>query len=785
MDKKIGGSIIFGLFLIFGLIGLTQFVIGVESSESTSTTDVLGQVNVSLTGDGYSNDSYTLGGASELVNVTIIYGLDNATVNGNITNITISWDAAANYTFQGFVSVNTTGAIVDFEGACTDEAGCDTFNSSTEFSNVTLNQHNNIGDWTCRNLTEVIINCNNASDNDGLGPMNTSLQIFFNVTAVSAVENAVDWNVTVNMNVSALEDMGNSTTLNTYIDGLPPRITQLNITDGNVTLYNGTDGILNNFNISDEWTLSPNGALVIFATVNDLNADTIQGTPTLRLFYNTTADVADDGNLTALGNSGNGSTAVNDADASFVDAVVVNTWRADKFNDMDTLSALLKWTIPQSAFTDGYTNFTRFQVLLNDSYNFGAVVQEDAKGDGVNASFKVATNSSIIPVIQSFNITDGTNTVSNGNMLNASYLAAGNWTATVHISGLGVTNVSILFNETSFVNNPTDLSLGAPFINGLVLNVADEFTEATVENVIRNQSNYNPTSANNVGWATNLEIVGGNDTLTLVFVAVVNGSLSGGNNEEQTFNTSQANFSIVAGPYSVSVDATAPTPALNTPSNRGISTSDSIEYTCTANEGGSGTAKYSWYLKKPGASSYTLIAEETKSSGTDVQKFSGSDITIAGTYTVRCEVTDAVNNANSVDTTSTNDFTVSITSSSSGGGSGGGSSSGGEAIVSFDADLSQVNQASFKASQGRVKTFSFDGATKHTVTFNEIRNDGVTLIIASTPITVNLKIGESKLVDVNADGTEDIKAILNSVENDVADVMITKIQAGADKIKAL
>src|SRR3989344_9044706 len=120
MDKKIGGSIIFGLFLIFGLIGLTQFVIGVESSESTSTTDVLGQVNVSLTGDGYSNDSYTLGGASELVNVTILYGLDNATVNGNITNITIEWDAAANYTFQGFVSVNTTGAIVDFEGACTD-----------------------------------------------------------------------------------------------------------------------------------------------------------------------------------------------------------------------------------------------------------------------------------------------------------------------------------------------------------------------------------------------------------------------------------------------------------------------------------------------------------------------------------------------------------------------------------------------------------------------------------------------------------------------------------------
>src|SRR3989344_3087110 len=206
MDKKIGGSIIFGLFLIFGLIGLTQFVIGVESSESTSITDVLGQVNVSLTGDGYSNDSYTLGGASEVVNITILYGLDNSTVNGNITNITIEWDAGANYTFQGWNSFNTSGAFADFEGACTEiGAACDIAadnTTATAFSNVTLNQHGGVGDWVCFNSSATSINCRNATDNDGLGPMNTSLQIFFNVTAASAVENVVDWNVTVRFNES-------------------------------------------------------------------------------------------------------------------------------------------------------------------------------------------------------------------------------------------------------------------------------------------------------------------------------------------------------------------------------------------------------------------------------------------------------------------------------------------------------------------------------------------------------------------------------------------------------
>lgn len=800
MDKKVGVSILYGLILLVGLIGVTKFAISFGDdtfrSESASVTDVLGQVNVSLWGDGYSNDSYTKGGASEMVNVTILYGLDNSTVNGNITNITIEWDAAANYTFLGFVGANfSNGVDFEFVGACTDDglglAGkCDTFNSSTEFDNVTLNQHGGIGEWVCRNLTDTMINCNNATDNDGLSSINTSLQIFFNVTAAADVENDVVWNITTYMNVSDLNSIGNSTNLSTFIDGLPPQITDINITDGNITLYNATQlGNKNDFNISDEYTLSPNAALTILASVYDLNLDGIQGTGTLRLYYNNTAtgvgDTGGSGNLTALGNSGKGSTA-EVANASFVDGVIVNTWRSDKVVDRVTSSALVSWTIPQLSGDDIF-NITKFQFLLNDSYDLGIVVQEDAKTDGIDAPFTVSRNSSIIPLVQSFNITqdDGT-AVLNGNLVNNSFLAAGNWTITADISGKGVTNVSIFYNETgNFGDMP---SVGAPFINGVIPSASDEITEATPNYVVRNTSGYAFNAADTVGWTTNLEINSVNDTNLITFVVVVNGSLMGGiEGDEQIigFNTSAANFSVVAGPYYIKVDASAPAPELNTPTTRGISTGDSIEYKCTANEPASGVQKYIWYLKKPGSdNTYTKISEVTTSDSTNTKKFSGTDINTVGTYTVRCEVTDNVGNVNYKDTTGSNDFTVSI-SSSGGGSSGGGSGGGGAgAAVSFDVDFTAAPQATFKASQGRVKSFSFDGVTKHTITFNEITADGATLVIASDPITVKLNAGQSKSVDVNADGADDMKVQLNGVDNGVADVTVTKLEAGAAKVRA-
>ena len=47
-----------------------------------------------------------------------------------------------------------------------------------------------------------------------------------------------------------------------------------------------------------------------------------------------------------------------------------------------------------------------------------------------------------------------------------------------------------------------------------------------------------------------------------------------------------------------------------------------------------------------------------------------------------------------------------------------------------------------------------------------------------------MNTGQSKSVDVNADGADDMKVQLNSVDNGVADVTVTKLEEGAAKIKA-
>src|SRR3989344_239444 len=603
MDKKIGGSIIFGLFLVFGLIGLTQYVIGAEVS-SDLTTDVLGNASISLVGDGFSNESFTKGNLQETVNVTVYYGLTSGT--DNITSVNISW--VGNFTFNYFVDIVDSQIIF----------GDSELNAT--LNNTVMNDA--VGDWSCINQSLILIGCTNNSAASALGPNNATIIIRFNVTADSSTEDIADWNITVYAGDAGLATSPNSTILNTNVDGLSPRITDINITDGNITLINGTGfEASSTLVINDTWRLTSNADLIVFASVQDLNADS---SATLQLVYNGT-DNNQESNYTSIPGSNIGSQAVVNESGTIVNGVIVDSWKTAKANDANTLSALVKWTIPQSILING--NITNFQFLLNDSYDQGRAQGDGAEGGEERKSFKVETNSTM-PVIENFNITDGVNTVSNGALVNGSFLAAGNWTVTADISGKGLTNVSIFFNETEdFGNNPTDLSLGAPFVNGKVPNSNEEFTEVTSDYTVRNQDAHTTDSATIEGWEVSAEIHANNDTQIMAFVVVANATLD-------AIDAGLSNFSIVGGPYYVTVDSTAPVPSINTPNVRSISTSDSIEYTCSANEGGSGTAKYGWYLKKPGASGYTLIAEETKSSGTDAQKFSGSDITIGGTYTV-------------------------------------------------------------------------------------------------------------------------------------------------------
>jgi hypothetical protein len=288
------------------------------------------------------------------------------------------------------------------------------------------------------------------------------------------------------------------------------------------------------------------------------------------------------------------------------------------------------------------------------------------------------------------------------------------------------------------------------------------------------------TSANNLmsTWAhqnatyeTSIDLTGNDSNTIEMYVAV--GNMTG---DFGYADNLPGNYTLVAGPYRFTVDGGDPSVELSTPTQRGITTSESVTYTCTAIEGGSGVESYIWTITKPNGDK---IPYDRVYSGlsTNTKTFRGVNIGTPGTYSVECKIYDAVGNEGTATTSTTNDFRVSVASSNSGG-------SGGTApTVSFDIDFTATSQATLKSAQGRIKSFSFDGITKHTITFNEVTATTATLIIASDPVTINLNVGQSKEVDVNGDGVNDMKVILNSIANSVADITVEKIEVGAEAIK--
>ena len=64
---------------------------------------------------------------------------------------------------------------------------------------------------------------------------------------------------------------------------------------------------------------------------------------------------------------------------------------------------------------------------------------------------------------------------------------------------------------------------------------------------------------------------------------------------------------------------------------------------------------------------------------------------------------------------------------------------------------------------------------EHTIKVNSVSRDSVNLIIQSNPIQLDIKIGETKKIDLNDDGFYDLQIKLNGIENNVPELHIKKI----------
>ncbi len=150
----------------------------------------------------------------------------------------------------------------------------------------------------------------------------------------------------------------------------------------------------------------------------------------------------------------------------------------------------------------------------------------------------------------------------------------------------------------------------------------------------------------------------------------------------------------------------------------------------------------------------------------------------SGPYTTTCSVTDYANHT----VTGSYEYTVSGISSGGSGGGGGGSISSplytGQVTLSesqlssgFGARITKTTQMTLK-----IQTSSSSSVEDHELSVSDVQSDRVTVVISSDPISVELKSGETKKVDIDDDGTYDLSVKLNSVSGSIADVTVTKIE---------
>jgi hypothetical protein len=724
---------VFGFFLAL----LVLFFVGysvIAGLDTTNTNVILGRPSL----NGSSNATLYREGTELSLNFTIRW-----TGSGNITMVNITTNPG-NYTFNGFIS-----------GEAGNESGNGVPGTTPRISAATAylnNTYNLTGDglanWGCYNLTSSQIICVNRTAATALHAHNLQgIIIRANFTVmINSIEEVLDsFNITTYDSANAKS--GVLVHNNIYVDNLKPRITSLNITDGNYTLINGTNYGINVNGINEAGQrFTTSNSLVVTATITEVALDK---SPVLWHWANKTSGIKAyplQGGCT--GGQGR----------------ISGTWAGEG----SSRNAVYQWTIPTAGLVEG--NTTVFVVLANDTLNHNMTFNAYA----VNSRpFNITINNTI-PKILRWNMTDGTNWVSNAN----GHLQENGKTFTIYVdvgTGLRWTqtlgdnsmrdNVRVFYsnntNTGKAVWNETIIANGREVVNitnrGLVevpLSNITAFTQygtntfkATIANTELNMS---------TGSVFSFFIIAEPDEIEYNYTAVQAGIRNQG--------------------FNITFDDTAPTMSSLTTTDLDaiIAPLESITYTCVASDNlrGVGSVVYMFKMAKPGQNEDTASIT-TSYSGTSTHTFTNTDTNEAGGYTVWCYAKDAVSNRGTLSKT----FTVQHggSGSTSSGGGGGGSSAA--VIATVDVDLTKTTSNKMTVAQGSSKKFTLDGTTSHKLTVNKVTATSVQITLMSTPVTLELFTGDSKLVDLDGDGDNDVKVTLNKITGSNADITIEKLVA--------
>ncbi|MBU2639586.1 MAG: hypothetical protein KKG75_02640 [Nanoarchaeota archaeon] len=594
-------------------------------------------------------------------------------------------------------------------------------NNTLALSNVTEWADGSPALWTCTNASLYQLSCENSTLDALLdGAYNTSITLKFNVTAASNVEDVPAWNISTLTTDGEME----STVIYSYIDGFAPKLISLNVTDGNMTYVNDTE-------TANFYEIDSNGLLKVYANIQEMNPDS---------------------NSVYLVMNNSGTNATDGVDSS------AHVWyrMTQSASPGYTTGGVYTYTYTVAQMADAFNigNQTNFVIVVNDTYNNLQYINGSA-----TYPFSFTPNTTLVKVIKAnFTTTLGGTTVTLTNPTSSNnWIAAGNATINIEVSGKEKGSLILYFKENGVFNaNYANSISGESLIETLdATNISTEEGEGTTL----------------YQWSIDFA---GNHSNNPYVVLVINSTQTGNGDLSNLHNYSS--FAT----YNFAIDGLTNKPTFTVPSSTTVTISDStgITYTCNAVESHSGIAKYTWTLTKPNGEVLTFTDSVTSTSKS--RTFSSSNIDRAGSYNLACKVTDSVGNEESSGNTA---FTVTYQTVTGSSGGSGGSSGAITPTVSFDVDFTKVTAGNIRAQQGLTKSFSFDGSTKHTVTFDKVTASSVTITIASSPVTVSLTMGQTKEVDINGDGINDVIVKLVGVENGLANIEISKVEAGAQIVE--
>lgn len=445
-------------------------------------------------------------------------------------------------------------------------------------------------------------------------------------------------------------------------------------------------------------------------------------------------------------------------------------------------------TINTTGVTNAH-NVTLYNVTDNTMIA-GASSALDGNNTIVNASNSSASTSTLTVVLNTGNFTSG-------------YIAGrgdGNYTFTALIAN--GSNTIAYVNVTAMIDNkpPYLLTLIYPYMNQTFTNNGTIYFGFNVSDAM--SGNYTRGNTINCslfvdGTAINNSIVAWNTTdFTLVNMTqqqnVINASYvlgvttTGIDSGDHTWNMTcydfNNNFNSTAsfidhnvtsgvrqksgGNFTI-VDTQGPTTATSTFSASSVTEGGSVTITCVGTD--IITLNPVEYVSVKGP----LGGDWQGDIGTSPYIYTGTgDV---GTYTVRCRSKDTTGNFGGYSSEATFSVTRTATSTTtSGSGVGGGSGTVSvTALTGQTRDLGSLDTANgiINAYQSSIVTFTISSSAQVTASAHSVKFDNVdyikgevTITISSDPVTLTMKTGETKNVDIDDDEVEDLEVKLNSID---------------------